>query len=69
MRQEQRSLPALPMRLLREEEFSAATFSKWSQKTFSETNLCGQRVRKTMSEGMGSGIPIKVAEDAISAKC
>ena len=37
-------------------------FPKWSQKTFSETGLCGQRVRKTMSEGMGSVIPIKVAE-------
>ena len=37
-------------------------FLKWSQKTFSETGLCGQRVRKTMSEGMGSVIPIKVAE-------
>ena len=37
-------------------------FPKWSQKTFSETDLCGQRVRKTMSEGMGSVIPIKVAE-------
>ena len=55
-------LQALPMSLLREEEFSAATFSKWSQKYFSETDLCGQRVRKMISEGMGSVIPIKVAE-------
>ena len=37
-------------------------FPKWSQKSFSETGLCGQRVRKMMSEGMGSVIPIKVAE-------
>ena len=37
-------------------------FPKWSQKTFSEAGLCGQRVRKMMSEGMGSVIPIKIAE-------
>ena len=43
-------------------------FPKWSQKTFSETDLCGQRVRKMMSEGMGSAIPIKVAEGRTKRK-
>ena len=41
---------------------------KMEQKSFSETALCGQRVRKMMSEGMGSAIPIKVAEDHTKRK-
>ena len=41
---------------------------KMEQKSFSETALCGQRVRKMMSEGMGSAIPIKVAEGRTKRK-
>ena len=69
---------ALPMKFLREEEFSAATPSGGAKKSFYETVLCGQRCIKTWSSGYGgadrpvdgrlartgveTAIPIKVAE-------